>query len=198
MKMPSVAPAQYSAAARWFHWLTVLLVAILVPVGIVMVSRGEQNIWDSVTDTLYSTHKLIGFILLWLVVLRLGYRFLFGAPPPDPGLTSWQRTVSRLNHWGMYVLLLVLPLLGWLGISMFPAVKLFGLFDLPAIASPNKAAAEQILDVHKALAWVLIALVILHILAVIYHALIRRDGVLPRMLPASWMEAKSNKVIDPS
>jgi cytochrome b561 len=156
-----------------------------------MVERGENNIWDSVTDGLYSSHKLIGFTLLWLVILRLGYRFSFGAPPPDSGLPSWQRIVSRLNHWGMYALLLVLPVLGWIGISMFPAVRLFGRFDLPSIASPNKAAAEEVLDIHAALAWVLVAFVSLHILAVIYHALIRRDGVLRRMLPVSRMHAKS-------
>ena len=198
MKRPSTAPAQYSAPARWFHWLTVLLVAILVPTGIVMVNRGQHNIWDAVTDALYSTHKLIGFTLLWLVWLRLFYRLNVGAPPPDPGMTSWQRMASRLNHWGMYALLLILPLLGWLGISMFPAVKLFGLFDLPSIASPDKAAANRVLDVHKALAWVLIALVSLHILAVFYHALIRRDGVPRRMLPASWMQAEGDKVTKPS
>jgi cytochrome b561 len=198
MKTPSSSPARYSALARWFHWLTVLLVAILVPTGIAMVIRSEQKILDSVTDTLFSTHKLTGFTLLWLVALRLSYRFLFGAPPPDPGLTSWQRSVSRLNHWGMYTLLIILPLLGWLGISMFPAVKLFGLFDLPSIASPNKAAAEVVLDVHMALAWVLIALVSLHIAAVVYHAFIRRDGVPRRMLPASWMQAEGDKVTEPS
>ena len=66
------------------------------------------------------------------------------------------------------------------------------------IASPNKAAADQVLDVHKALAWVLIALVSLHILAVVYHAFIRRDGVPRRMLPASWMDAKGNEVTGPS
>jgi cytochrome b561 len=98
----------------------------------------------------------------------------------------------------MYVLLLILPLLGWLGISMFPALKLFGSFDLPSIASPNKAAAEVVLDVHMALAWVLIALVSLHVLAVLYHALIRRDGVPRRMLPASWMRAEGDKVTEPS
>ena len=80
MKTPSSAPARYSAAALRFHWLTALLVAILVPTGIVMVSRGEQNIWDSVTDALFSTHKLIGFTLFWLVALRLFYRLRFGAP----------------------------------------------------------------------------------------------------------------------
>ncbi len=193
METPLAAEAQYSAPARWFHWLTVLLVAILVPTGITMVIRSEQNILDSVTDALFSTHKLVGFTLLWLVALRLFYRLTFGAPPPDPGLTSWQLKASRLNHWAMYALLLILPLLGWLGISMFPALKLFGSFDLPAIASPNKAAADVVLDVHMTLAWVLIALISLHIAAAVYHAFIRRDGVLQRMLLASRMHAQRNQ-----
>ena len=185
-------PTQYGAAARWFHWATFLLVAILIPTGIVMVDRGDHNIWDSVTDKLYSTHKLVGFTLLWIVVLRLANRLIIGAPQPEHSLTSWQRRLGLANHWAMYALLLVLPLLGWLGISMFPALTLFGLFDLPSIASKNKPAADLVLDSHKALAWVLIALVSLHILAVLYHYFIRNDGVLQRMLPAARKRSQNS------
>ena len=185
MEETGTSPARYSAPARWFHWLTFLLVAILVPTGIIAMDRGERKIFDSMTDNLFSTHKLIGFTLLWIVVLRLAYRLISGAPPPDPGLTSWQRVVSRANHWGMYALLLIMPVLGWLGISMLPAVTLFGSFDLPSIASKDKPSAEQILYIHASLAWVLIALITLHILAALYHSFIRNDGVLQRMLPAA-------------
>jgi cytochrome b561 len=186
-------PAQYAAPAKWLHWLTFFLVAILIPTGIVMVDRGGRNIWDSVTDALYSTHKLIGFTLLWIVVLRLAYRFTFGRPQPERGLPSWQRSLSLANHFAMYALLLLLPLLGWLGISMFPATKLFGLVDLPSIASKSKSA-DQVLAIHKAVAWVLIALVSLHILAALYHYFIRKDSVLQRMLPARQKLFESGRI----
>jgi cytochrome b561 len=175
--------AGYSAPAIWLHWLTFLLVAILVPVGLVMAGRAERNIFDALTNSLFSTHKLAGFILLWIVVLRLGYRLLSGAPKPEPSLPSWQAAVSRATHWGLYALLLIMPLLGWLGVSMYPALDIFGLFSLPAIA-PKSDLANQVFGLHKAAAWVLIALVTLHISAALFHYFIRRDGVLQRMLPA--------------
>jgi cytochrome b561 len=174
--------AVYSAPARLFHWLTFLLVAILVPAGLVMASRAERNIWDALTNSLYSTHKLIGFTLLWIVVFRLGYRLFSGTPQPEPGLRSWQIYVSHATHWSLYALLLLLPLLGWLGVSMYPALEIFGLFSLPAIAQKS-GLANQVLAMHKAAAWVLIALLALHISAALFHYFIRKDGVLQRMLP---------------
>ena len=132
--------ARYSAAAQLFHWLTFLLVAIQVPIGIVMADRGHHNIFDALTNNLYSTHKLIGFTLLWIVILRLGYRLSFGTPRPEPSLPPWQVAVSRANHWALYALLLIMPMLGWLGVSMFPATNIYGLFDLPSIASKSDLA----------------------------------------------------------
>jgi cytochrome b561 len=174
--------SSYSVPALWFHWLTFLLVAILVPVGLVMADRAERNLFDALTNSLFSTHKLIGFTLLWIVVLRLAYRLLAGAPQPEAGLPPWQAGVSHAVHWGLYALLLIIPLLGWLGISMYPALDIFGLFNLPAIAQKSDLA-NQVLDVHKAAAWVLITLAGLHISAALFHYSIRKDGVLQRMLP---------------
>ena len=73
-------------------------------------------------------------------------------------------------------------MLGWLGASMFPAVNIYGLFDLPSIAGKSDLA-KDVLVIHKALAWVLIALAALHISAALFHYFVRKDGVLQRMLP---------------
>jgi cytochrome b561 len=181
-KNMSLSGSSYSLPALWLHWVTFLLVAILVPVGLIMADRAEHNIWDSLTNSLFSTHKLIGFALLWIVALRFAYRLLSGAPQPEPGLPSWQTAMSRAVHWALYVLLLAIPLLGWLGVSMFPALEIFGLFSLPAIAQKSELA-NQVFTVHKAAAWVLIALVALHVSAAFFHYFIRKDGVLQRMLP---------------
>jgi cytochrome b561 len=182
IKNPSESGASYSLLALWFHWLTFLLVAILAPAGIVMADRAAHNIWGSLTNNLYSTHKLIGFALLWMVVLRLAYRLLSGAPQPEPKPPSWQVHISRTTHWMLYALLLIIPLLGWLGVSMYPALEIFGLFSLPAIAQKSDLA-NQVFSLHKAAAWVLIALLALHISAALFHHFIRKDGVLQRMLP---------------
>ncbi|PTM41876.1 cytochrome b/b6 domain-containing protein [Bosea sp. 124] len=174
----------YSAAARHMHWATAGAVLVMVPLGLAMTYRGNTlNVWDGLTDALYSSHKLLGFLVLWLVAGRLAYRLLRGAPPDEPTLLWWHRAASHLLHWLLYGLLIVVPLLGWIGVSLYPSLTLFGLVNLPALAAPNEDLANAVLTVHGKLAIVTALLACAHAGAALYHHLIRRDGVLRRMLP---------------
>lgn len=176
----------YSPAARTFHWLTVVLVAIQVPVGIYMAYRGNVlDIWDGLTNALYSMYKLGGIVIFLIVVLRLANRLARGAPADEPTLEPWQKVMSHLNHWGLYLLLLATPVVGYIGVSLYPALDIFGLFSLPGVVAPNGDAATTALNVHKLLAFALVVLIGLHIAAALYHYLIRKDGVLGRMLPSA-------------
>ena len=174
----------YGRIARFLHWLTVGLVAIQVPVGVVMTYRGNTlNVWDAVTGTLYNGHKLVGVTILLLVLCRLGYRLRHGAPPDEPTLEPWQRIVSRLNHWGMYVLLICAPVAGYIGISLFPALDIVGPLSLPAVTAPDKETAKTAFMVHKLLAVTLVLLIAVHVAAALYHYFVRKDNVLGRMIP---------------
>lgn len=176
----------YSPTARAFHWIVAFLILIQIPVGVYMVYRGSDlGIWDSVTNNLYSGHKLSGVIILTLVVLRLLYRLTAGAPKPEPTIEPWQHTVSELNHWALYLLLLAVPVLGYIGISMFPALNIFGAFDLPAVTAPDKAVSEEVFRWHAIGAFALAGLIVLHVSAALYHYIIRQDNVLGRMLTAA-------------
>jgi len=174
----------YRRPARVLHWLTVALVAIQVPVGIWMNYRGNvRNVWDALTGALYNGHKLLGVTILAVVVVRLAYRFTRGAPPDEPTLAPWQKLASHVNHWGMYLLLVCVPVAGYVGISLFPALDIFGLFSLPAVTAPNKAAANTVLAVHKGLAAALVLLIAVHVAAALFHYFVRKDNVLARMIP---------------
>jgi cytochrome b561 len=176
----------YSPAARTFHWLTVVLVAIQVPVGIYMAYRGNVlEVWDGLTNALYSMHKLGGIVIFLIVVLRLVNRLSGGVPADEPTLEPWQKVASHLNHWGLYLLLLATPIVGYVGVSLYPALDIFGLFSLPGVVAPNEDAAATAFNVHKLLAFALVALIGMHIAAALYHYLIRKDGVLGRMLPGA-------------
>lgn len=187
MARPLIAtePTQlYSGTARLLHWLTVALLAVQFPVGFYMAYRGNTlNVWDSLTNTMYSGHKLSGLVILLIVVLRLLYRTTQGAPPDEPTLEPWQRWVGHLNHWLLYALLVAAPIAGYVGVALFPALDIFGLFKLPALVSPDKEAAKTALAVHMALVLALAALIALHVGAALYHYLIRKDDVLGRMIP---------------
>jgi cytochrome b561 len=176
-------PPHYSRAARQFHWITAGFVFVMIPVGLYMVRRGAATDFDAFTNTLYMNHKMFGFILLWIIAARLSYRFLKGAPPDEPTLEPWQKAASHLTHWGMYGLLLAVPLMGWLGVSMFDARGIpFGL-SLPSLAAKNEDAAKTVFLLHRLGAILLALLVLTHIGAALFHHFIRRDGVLRRMMP---------------
>jgi len=103
----------YSRMARVLHWTTVALLVVQFPVGLYMVYRGNTlNLWDNLTNVLYSAHKLSGVTILVIVLWRITYRLSRGAPADEPTIEPWQRIVSRLNHWGLYVLLIAAPIAG--------------------------------------------------------------------------------------
>lgn len=174
----------YSPTARKFHWWTVVLVFIMLPLGFAMTYRGDDlNIWDDLTNNMYSTHKLLGFVVLWLTLARLYYRLRNGAPADEPTLEWWEKAASHLTHWGLYALLILVPIGGWLGVSLYGARDIFGLFNLPPLASVNQDKATSVLLMHKLGAVLIALLVAAHVGAALFHYLIRKDGVLRRMLP---------------
>lgn len=174
----------YSPTARGFHWLVVVLLLVQVPIGFYMAYRGNDlNIWDGLTNGLYSSHKLIGVLILLVVLARLAYRVVHGAPAPEPTLEGWHRLASGINHLGLYVLLLIVPVLGWIGVSLYPALDIFGLFSLPGLVAADQKASETVFEWHGMAALALLAFAAIHIGAALYHYVIRGDNVLGRMIP---------------
>ena len=149
-----------------------------------MVRYGEATDFAQPTGTLYDAHKLIGLAILVLALARLGYRLARGAPADEPTLEPWQKAASHITHWAIYLLLIVVPLLGWLAISYYGPFEPFGI-KLPRLAGQDDAKATQAFHWHKLAAYALIPLVGMHVGAALTHYLILRDGVLRRM----WMRA---------
>jgi cytochrome b561 len=175
-------PAVYSRLARALHWLTVALLMVQVPLGFAMVSYGSQTSFAPPTGLMYDSHKLLGLIVLALIVVRLAYRLIGGAPPPEPSLEPWQRVASGLTHWLLYALLLTVAALGWLATSYYGPMQPLGV-PVPVLVAQDQAVAEVVYGWHKLGAIVLAALIGLHVAAALYHHLVRKDGVLRRMLP---------------
>jgi cytochrome b561 len=173
-------PAAYSLVARHFHWWTVALIAIQVPLGIFMHMYAERTKFAAPTAQLYDAHKLIGLAILAVVAARLLYRLLHGAPADEPTIEPWQRVVSHITHWTIYALLIVVPLIGWAGVSAFGPVAPFGI-TLPSLLAKNDDLATLLFAVHRAMAIVLALLIGMHVAAALYHYVIRKDGVLNRM-----------------
>jgi cytochrome b561 len=173
----------YSPLAKCLHWIMAVFVLAIVPIGLTMTrlpSGKAQN-------NLFFVHESFGATILALACLRLAVRLIRGAPGPYPGLPHWQRLAADVSHRALYVLVIVVPLLGWAGTSAYRApISVYGLFDLPPILAANRPLSDTLYGIHMAGAYLLAALVIVHIGAALMHGFIHRDGVLARMLPAGW------------
>ncbi len=179
-------PQAYRPLARALHWIMAVLIVVQIAFGKIMTFDGpEPNLWATLAENfgLYDLHKLLGMILFGLAALRFANRIVRDVPPEDPSLEPWQRAAATLVHAWIYLLLIVVPLLGWIGISLYPALTLFDLFDLPALTGTNRAASESVLAAHAFGAYILIALIFAHVGAALFHHFVRRDGTLRRMLP---------------
>ena len=172
----------YSPVARGLHWSVAVLVLVTAPIGLIMADRGARDIWDATTNNLYSTHKLIGLTILTLMIARLAYRVSHGAPPPEPTLTPVEKGVSTVVHWAIYFMLFAVPIGGYLGISYYPALDIFGV-KVPGLVTPNEDTAKAVFKLHGLGAFVLLGLVALHIGAALMHGFVKKDGVLGRMIP---------------
>lgn len=171
----------YSPLQKFLHWLIALLVLGMLGVGVYMVYRGTATNFDAVTNTLYTWHKTVGFVVLWLVVVRAFVRLTRGAPPPEPSLNMLQHIAAEVTHLGIYLLLFLVPILGWVGVSAYGARNVAGGFSLPEIVGKNEDLATRILSYHGWAAYALGALVAAHIGAALMHRIILRDGVFHRM-----------------
>ncbi|MET0605442.1 MAG: cytochrome b [Beijerinckiaceae bacterium] len=182
MPLQSGSTDGYSPVAKFLHWVVAAGVFGMVPVGLYMVWRGAATDFDATTNTLYSTHKLIGFTLLWIILIRVVYRLRIGAPAPAATLTRFERIASTTVHHLLYVLLVAVPIMGWLGVSAYGARDVFGLFSIPPLLADNQELGEALLKVHRNLAIVLATFVAVHICGALMHGLIKQDGVINRMI----------------
>jgi len=179
----SVIPRQhYDPVAQAFHWLIVALLVVQYSTELVL----PYILPKTAEDGLAAWHLSVGPTILLLMLLRLAWRLTHPPPPPPTDLPPMLRLLSRVTHWLFYVVLIVLPLLGWTAASAYGATPhLLGLIPLPALVAPNKPLAEAVGNAHGILALALLALIALHIAGALYHALVKRDGVMQRMLPGS-------------
>jgi cytochrome b561 len=168
----------YSAPAVLLHWLVALLIFAAFALGVYM----HELPLSPTKLALYSYHKWIGITVLLLVAIRLGWRLTHTPPPLPDSVAAWQRRASALVHGLLYVLMIAIPLSGWMMSSAkgFPVVW-FGVLPLPDLVGKDKALGELLTGVHQALNFTLLALVILHVAAALQHHFIERLPFLQRM-----------------
>ena len=170
---------RFTPLQRALHWLMAICILAMFFIGVGMVSTIAPKYLP-----LISIHKSLGAVIFILALIRLAVRWHYGAPALPADLPVPMKLAAELSHYVLYILMIVMPLLGWgmLSAANYPVV-LWGGVRLPAIASPSESLHTLLWNAHVYLGFAFYALVLLHVAAALFHALIRRDGVFRTMAP---------------
>lgn len=169
--------AGYGLITRLTHWVMAIAIIGMFFLGLWMVTLDYYSPYRQSAPDL---HRSVGILLLILLVLRFGWRVV-NPKPDDSELSPWERAASRVVHWGFYPLLLALMVSGYL-ISTADGrpIAVFGWFSVPSLVH-KKGLEEPAGEVHEWLAYLTIALVILHAAASLKHHFVDRSRILARM-----------------
>lgn len=174
------APVQYNATAKWLHWVTGVIIIVMLIAG-----RTLESLPIDERTQIIMVHSGLGTLVLVLLLARLWWRR--GHPPPGPtaNLSARQASLSTLMHRALYVLFLLQVFFG-IGQAMFlteyPVVA-FGIIDYSSLAAGNEGLARAFHIAHGLNSLILTVLVLGHIGAAFYHHFVQKDSVLKRMLP---------------
>ena len=173
---------RYTNTAQALHWVVAALMFAALPLAWAAVDLPEGG---SSSEFFFLLHKSVGLTILALTALRLAWRARHPAPSLPLHMAGWEQASARLSHWLLYVILLGMPLSGYIVSSAGGhPITYFRLFTLPAIFPKEEAWEKAGLFIHVVTGqWLVYALILLHLAATAWHVVLRRDGVLDRMLP---------------
>jgi cytochrome b561 len=171
------APWRYSGFAIGVHWGSVVVLALVAGLGWYMMSIEDEP----GAGWYFAQHKSWGLVFALLLVARLVWR-LFNQPASLPVvMPKWQQRLASGTQVLLYLLMVLMPLAGYLGASYSEhGVQLFGT-ALPVWAIANHDTAEWFFDIHGAMIWVLVALVTVHVAGAMKHLVLDKDGTFSRM-----------------
>lgn len=171
---------RYGSLSISIHWLMVLLfMAIYATINLrELYPKGSDP-----REALKTWHFMLGMLSFVLVWLRLAARFSGPTPLIKPAIPHLQEISAKLLHLALYVLMIGMPITGWLLLSATgKPIPFFGL-ELPALIGENKDLAKTLKDIHEFVGTAGYYLIGLHAAAALYHHYIVRDNTLLRMLP---------------
>ncbi len=173
---------QYTGTAKVLHWLMALLIIGLFALGQYMsdLSMSPRKL------QLYSWHKWVGVTVFFLLLVRVGWRIMHQPPALPEQMSKQQRLASHVSHAVLYLLMLAIPISGWLMSSAkgYQTVW-FGVLPIPDLLGKDKQLGDVLAELHGALNGLLMFIVVIHVLAALKHHFIDRDNVFKRMLPSS-------------
>ncbi|WP_260582804.1 cytochrome b/b6 domain-containing protein [Sphingopyxis sp. PET50] len=178
-------PQRYSYTAITLHWLLALLLAFQISLGWALEGDNSPELFAR-----YQLHKSVGITILLLSLVRLAVR-LFTPHPPAPEGPAWTRALAGTVHWLFYVVMILGPVTGWLIVSTARVevpTLLFGVVPWPHLPV-GRGWHDPAESIHGAMAWLAIALFLLHIAGALRHQWLLGKQELQRMIPFARSKA---------
>lgn len=169
--------SSYGSVAKFFHWLIFVLLVGMLIYGFLLDDFSKE-----VKPLTYNIHKLIGLTILVLMVLRLGWRLINPKPTLIRDMPEWQRRVERLVHQLMYLFIIAMPIAGWVGSSAAGHPPHLGEYSLGLPIEKSETVDNVAFWFHNNIAWVIIGLITVHVLAAIYHQWIKGEKIINEMM----------------
>ena len=172
----------YDAVTVTLHWSTAVLVAAL------WISGTMNDEVPAASRLLFlQLHMTGGLLLFALVLLRLVWRHIAGAPDPIEAGPLWLAKLAQATHAALYALMFATPVLGFL--TMAHRGRGIDLIGLPALLERNRELARLFVELHEFAANALLAVAFAHAAAALWHHYGRRDPTLTRMMP--WLRSRA-------
>lgn len=176
--MNTMSQRRYSTGAIVLHW--VIAIAVIVNWRLAESFEHAEG-----ADKLFwiNQHKALGITILVLSLLRLLWRFTHRPPAHQPPLAPWEKTLSGIVHTIFYVLLIGLPIGGWLASSYagYP-IPMWGAFDWPLLpVAENKDLGHEIAEAHGTGGKLMLILIALHVVGALKHSFIDKVPSFSRM-----------------
>ena len=172
---------RFALPQRVLHWLMAACILAMLFIGVGMVSTISSRYL-----TLVQIHKPLGIAILILALIRLLLRFYYGAPALPADLPTPIKLAAESSQVIFYALMIAMPLIGWamLSAAAYPVV-LFGSVHLPSITPLSPSLHTLLWRAHYYLAFLFFAVILGHVGAILFHKLIRNDGVFETMAPGT-------------
>lgn len=174
---------RYNLIAIILHWVMAIAFFAMLGTGITMVNF---EIDPSLKFKMYQWHKSMGTLLFLAFFMRLIWRLWHKPPALPKTMKKWDIKAAKFGHWGLYALMIAMPISGWVMVSSsvygLPTI-VFGWFEWPHI---NAVVGNEVINslsnkIHEVLGWIFIAMIVGHVGAVIKHHLFENINLLSRM-----------------
>lgn len=166
----------YGSVAKFLHWLIFTLLLVMIVGGFFMGDLPKEY-----KGTIYNLHKLTGITILFLMLLRVLWTLTNVKPRLPSHMPTWQRFAMYFVQVGLYILVIGMPLAGWIGSSAVQKYPHIGDFYFKLPVPHERWIAGISFDFHNWIAYTIIAFASVHILAALYHQFILKDNLLRRM-----------------